>query len=99
MEVVNNWVIKDKIKRGIINFKEGDEVVCFFRKSNGHPRAIKDGVVYVVKSIDLDGHMMVAQHSSDGVGFLQPLRVHKMYMITQSELRNIKLNSILDETK
>ncbi len=95
---MNNWIIKDKIKRGLIDFNLGDEVICFCRKSNGHPKSIKDGVVYVIKHIDLDGHLMVAQRSSNGVGFLQPVRVHKTYMINTSELRNVKLNSILNET-
>ena len=95
---MNTWVLTDKIKRGLIEFQEGDEVICFHRKGNGHPRAIKDSTTYIVKSIDLDGHMTVAQHSSDGVGFLQHIRVHKMYMIQKNILRDIKLNSILNET-
>jgi hypothetical protein len=37
--------------------------------------------------------------ASDGVGFMQPIRVHKTYMINKSELRNIKLNYLFDETK
>jgi hypothetical protein len=90
-----NWVLKDKIKRGIIEFQKGDEVICFHRKSNGHPKSIKDGVIYVIKHIDLDGHLMVAQRSSN-VGFLQPIRVHKIYMIKKSDLRDIKLNEILN---
>jgi len=93
---MNVWVMKDKIKRGLIDFNLGDEVICFCRKSNGHPKSIKDGVVYVIKHIDLDGHLMVAQRSSNGVGFLQPIRVHKTYMIQKYILRDIKLNSILD---
>jgi len=96
---MNTWILIDKIKRGLIEFKEGDEVICFHRKGNGHPRAIKESITYIVKSIDSDGHMMVAQHSSDDVGFLQTIRVHKMYMIQKNVLRDIKLNSILNETK
>jgi hypothetical protein len=96
---MNIWGIQDKIKRGFISYNLGDEVICFVRKNNGHPKAIKDGVVYVIKHIDLDGHLMVAQLSSNGIGFLQPVRVHKTYMINKSELRNIKLNYLFDETK
>ena len=87
--------IKDKIRRGEITFGIGDEVVVYTRKSNGHPRSLKDGVSYIIRSIDMDGHITVAQHSSDGVGFLQSTRVHKMYMIKLSDLREFKLNSIL----
>ena len=96
---MNSWILKDRIKRGFISFEEGDEVVCFNRKVNGHPRSIKDGVTYIIKSVDGDGHLTVAEHSLDGVGFLQPFRVHKIYMIPKSTLRDIKLNSILNETK
>ncbi len=95
MNELNDWVIRDRIKKGLISYNIGDEVTIYKRKSNGYPRAIKDGVVYIIKKIDLDGHMMVAQHSLDGVGFLQPIRVHKMYMMNKSLLRDIKLNSIL----
>jgi len=95
---MNDWVLKDRIKKGLVPYNIGDEVVILKRKSNGHPRAVKDGVVYIVKQIDLDGHITVAQRSSDGVGYLQPIRVHKMYLINKSVLRDIKLNSILNQT-
>lgn len=94
---MNKLVIQDKIKRGFISYNVGDEVICFIRKSNGHPRALKDGVSYIIRSIDLDGHITVSEHSSDGIGFLQSTRVHKMYMIKLSDLREIKLNQILNQ--
>jgi hypothetical protein len=92
---MNNIIIKNKISNGEITYNVGDEVVVFRRKPNGHPRALKDGIPYVIKKIDLDGHLMVSQRSSDGIGFLQQVRVHKMYMMSISVLREIKLNSIL----
>ena len=92
---MNIWEIQDKIKRGLVSYELGDEVICFVRKNNGHPKAIKDGVVYLIKHIDLDGHIMVAERSSNGIGFLQPVRVHNIYMIKNSDLRDIKLNKIL----
>jgi len=98
LEIVNTWVLTDKIKRGLIEFQEGDEVICFHRKGNGHPRSIKDGITYVIRHIDSDGHVIVAQHSSDEVGFLQSIRVHKTYIIPQYILRDIKLNNLLNET-
>lgn len=61
-------------------------------------RSIKDGLTYIIISVDSDGHLIVAQHSLDGIGFLQSIRVHKMYMINRNVLRDIKLNNILDET-
>jgi hypothetical protein len=96
LEIVNTWVIKDKIKRGMIVFEEGDEVICFHRKANGHPRSIKDDVNYVVKRVDLDGHIIIAQRSSDGIGWQSPIRVHKTYMINKQTLRQIRINSILN---
>lgn len=96
---MNNWIIKDKIKRGLISYNIGDEVVCFRRKPNGHPRGIENNTIYTIKGIDLDDHLHVAKRSKDGYGFMQPIRVHKTYMINKSELRNIKLNSLFDETK
>ncbi len=95
MNELDDWVIKDKIKKGLITYQKGDEVVIYKRKSNGHPRSIKDGITYIIKHIDFDGHIIVAQHSSDGIGFLQSIRVHKMYMMNKSVLRDMKINSIL----
>lgn len=96
---MNNWLVKDKIKRGFINFNIGDEVICFNRKQNGHPRGIKDNIIYTIKNMDPDGHLHVAMRSNDGIGWMQTIRVHKTYMINKSELRNIKLNYLFDETK
>lgn len=95
MNELDDWVIKDRIKKGLIQYNIGDEVVIYKRKESGHPRSIKNGITYVIRHIDSDGHIIVAQHSSDGVGFLQSIRVHKMYMMNKSVLRDIKINSIL----
>jgi len=93
-----NNLIKDKIKSGEISFQIGDEVVVYTRKLNGYPRSLKDNTSYYVRSMDPDGHLIVAEHSSDGIGFLQPVRVHKMYLIKKSDLREFKLNKLF-ETK
>lgn len=97
MNKLNDWVIKDQIKKGIISYSVGDEVTVYRRKSNGYPAGIKDDVVYTIKRVENDA-IYVAIHSSDSIGWLQPIKVHKTYMITKMALRNIKLNSILDET-
>ena len=94
---MSNWLIKDQIKKGLMSYNIGDEVTIYRRKSNGYPASIKDGVVYTIKRVENDA-IYVAIHSSDGVGWLQPIKVHKTYMINKMALRNIKLNSILDET-
>lgn len=95
---MNTWIIKDRIKRGMIYFEEGDTVICFWRKGNGYPGSIKDGEIYTVKNVEVD-HLYIHKHSSDGIGWTQPIRIHKTYMIPMRILREIKLNSLLDETK
>jgi len=95
---MDKWVIKDGIKRGKTKFLEGDEVIVFRRKNNGHPRALKDNEAYIIIKIENDS-LIVAQHSSDAVGFLEPIKVHKTYMISKRYLREIKINSILEQTK
>ena len=92
------WSLKDKIKNGLITFANGDEVVCFRRKQNGHPRSLKDGISYFVIEVQRDGHLVVSQKSGDGQGWLQSVKVHKMYVIKKSDLREFKLNKLF-ETK
>ena len=41
--------IKDQIKSGKISFNVGDEVICFRRKPNGHPRGIKEWFIQLKK--------------------------------------------------
>lgn len=89
---MNEWVLNDMIKRGLVSYLPGDEVVILRRKSNGHPRCIKDGISYFIKAIDADGHLHVCEKPGDGHEWMQSIRVHKMYMINISELRDIKLD-------
>ncbi len=96
---MNPIVIKDMIKSGKVSYLPGDEVVILRRKSNGHPRCIKDGISYFIKAIDADGHLHVCEKPGDGHEWMQSIRVHKMYMINKSVLRDLKLNSLFDETK
>ena len=91
------WKRVDMIKKGVITFQKEDVVKVFRRKVNGYPRGLKDDEEYFVRNIDSDS-LFVAQHSSDGIGWLSPIRVHKTYMMNKNTLRDIKLNSILGET-
>lgn len=95
---MNTWILKDKIKGGVITFEEGDNVVCFRRKVSGYPGSIKDGEIYIVEKVEGE-HLYIQQHSSNGIGWLQPIRIHKTYMMPVQVLREIKLNSLFDETK
>ena len=85
------------IKRGVDPFQIGDKVTLFRRKGNGYPASIEDGVEYFVEYIEND-NLLVRRHSTDGIGFLQPIKVHKTYMVKKCILRDIKINSILGET-
>lgn len=98
LEIMNIWIIKDKIKRGLIRIEIGDDVVCFDRKSNGHPRAMKENLIYTVKNKDFDGHIYVSQRAEDGIGWMKQIRVYKTFIIPQYILRDIKLNNLLNET-
>lgn len=89
------WKLTDAIKRGFIEYSVGDSVVVFRRKKSGHPRGIKDGIVYTIKRVDNDS-IEVATHSSDGIGWNQPMRVHKTFMISMNTLREYKLKKILE---
>lgn len=91
------WKLKDMIKRGIITFQNNDTVIVFRRKSNGYPRHLKDGDEYIIQSVSCDS-LFVSQHSTDGVGWNQQIKVNKTYMIPKNILRDVKINSILDET-
>ena len=89
-----NWLVKDMIRRGVINFRVGDEVILLKRKGNGYPKSIKDGEVYIIIHIEND-QIIVAQHSLDGIGWMPSMKVHKTYLISKLFLRDIKINSIL----
>jgi hypothetical protein len=82
------------IEKGLVSYVKGEKVVLFRRKSNGYPKGIKDGVEYTIRGIHGEG-IEVALHSSDGVGWLQSIKVHKTYMIPKYALRDINLNLLL----
>ena len=50
-DIPKNW-LTDKIKRGIPIFSIGEFVIVFRRKRNGHPKALEDGVVYIVEEFN-----------------------------------------------
>jgi hypothetical protein len=91
---MDSWTIVNQIKDGRITYKVGDKVICFRRKTNGHPRRIKDDVEYTIKEINQDD-LIVTNHSLDGIGWNVGIKVHKTFMISRKELREIKINEIL----
>ena len=90
------WKIKDMIKSGQIHCKKGDKVVVFRRKKSGYPKAILDGVEYTVRHTDNES-ISVAVHSSDGVGWMQSIKVHRSYMVHKNLWRDWKLSLILED--
>ena len=92
---MDNWIVKNMIKNGSITYEMGDEVVLLKRKKSGYPKSIKDGDIYIVQQIEND-HLIVNQHSSDGKGWLQSIKVHRSYMIPKYALRDINLKKILN---
>ncbi len=97
---MDTWTIKNNIKEGKVKFKVGDKVICFRRKTNGHPRKIKDDIEYTIKSIVNDD--LFVTHSLEiqtvQIGWIhnidQTIKVHKTYMISKADLREIKINEI-----
>jgi hypothetical protein len=89
-----NWKLKDMIRRGLITHQIGDKVSIFRRKDNGYPRTIKNDVEYTIRGIEND-FLIISIHSTDGVGWVQPIKVHKTYMVSKSLIRDLKLDSIL----
>ena len=92
---MNDWVVKNMIKSGVITYEVGNEVVLLKRKQNGYPKYLKDDEVYIIRGI-VNDDILVAQHSFDGLGWNQSRKVHKTYLINKSDLRDIKIDSILN---
>jgi 2,3-bisphosphoglycerate-independent phosphoglycerate mutase len=90
---INTWIIKDRIKRGLVTYIKNDIVVLYRRKGK-YPAAIKDDINYTVQSVEKD-FILVSVHSTDGRGWMQPIKVHKTYMIHKSSIRDIKIDILL----
>ena len=88
------WKITDMIKKGMITYQVDSEVILFRKKSNGYPAGIKEDVEYTIKKVEGEA-IYVAIHSSDGVGWLQFIKVHRNYMIPKYALREVNLNRLL----
>ena len=105
---MKKYFIKDKIKQGEISYNIGDEVVVARRKNNGHPRGLKDDVVYAVIKIENDDLFVIDVDTFRSVSseykshkivqlFNNAKKVNKTYMIPKYILRDIKINDILNK--
>jgi len=84
--------IKDGIRIGDIEYKIGDSVVLVRRKKNGYPKALSDGVVYKVDSIENDN--IIIRKPKSGIN---SIKVHRSYLAPISFLRNEIIESLLSE--
>jgi hypothetical protein len=87
MEKTRIWN-KDHVKISV-----GDRVVVFRRKTNGHPKSLKDGKVYKVLNI------IGEDIEVEGDGLFKSTRrvkVHKSYLITIDYIRDELINEILE---
>lgn len=91
----HEWRICDMIEKGMISYIIGEKVVLFRRKSNGYPKSIKERVEYTVRGVYGEG-IEIATKSSDGIGWLPSIKVHRSYMIPKYVLRDINLKKLLN---
>lgn len=84
--------IKDGIRMGDISYQPGDKVVLVRRKKNGYPKALSDGVVYKVDSIENDN--IIIRKPKPGIN---NIKVHRSYLAPISFIRNEIIKSILSE--
>ena len=87
MEKTKLWH-KDHVNK----FSVGDKVVVFRRKKNGHPKALKDGVIYTVKEIIGDDLMI-----SNGLVNYNLHKIHKTYLINVEWIRDEIINQLLKD--
>jgi hypothetical protein len=88
MEKTRIWN-KDHVKISV-----GDRVVVFRRKTNGHPKSLKDGKVYKVLNI------IGEDIEVEGEGFFKSvirIKVHKSYLITIDFVRDELISQIIGE--
>lgn len=77
---------------GDIEYKVGDPVVLVRRKLNGYPKALQDGVVYKVDSIEHDN--VIIKKPKSGIN---STKVHQSYVIPVAYLRNEIIQQLLFE--
>ena len=100
MYINDIWKIKSNIKYGTIKFNTNDIVVLLRRKSNGHPKNIKENVDYVVKSCDGNSIYILEKKLDDeksNIFFYKIIKIDKTYMVPKNILRDFNINKILNE--
>jgi len=82
-------------KDHVSNFQKGDKVVVFRRKNSGHPKCLKDGMVYEVKDVNGDDVIITIE----GLGLFrsqQSFKIHKSYLIDIQFVRDELITKILE---
>ena len=87
---MDNWIIVDRIKRGMFQYSIGDEVILFRRKGK-YPRDIDESATYTITDIQGD-FLIVNIRALNGMGWMSPVKVHKTYMVPKYGIRDIKID-------
>ena len=87
MEKTRIWN-KDHVKISV-----GDRVVVFRRKTNGHPKSLKDGKVY--KVLNIIGEDIEVEGEAYFKSVIR-VKVHKSYLITIDYMRDEIINKLLE---
>jgi len=72
-----------------VSFEIGDRVVVFRRKKNGHPKILKDGVAYLVKS--MVGNDLILETDSNLV------KVNRTYLVPIQFVRDEIIKNLFEE--
>lgn len=74
-----------------VSFENGDRVVVFRRKKNGHPKILKDGVTYLVKS--MIGNDLILE-----IGSNRTAKVDRSYLVPIQLVRDEIIRNLLEDT-
>lgn len=78
-----------------ITYLYGEVVVLSHRRNDGYPTSLEFGIDYYVHSIEND-FVIVRVRSGDGIGWMSPIKIHKIYILPKSIYRTKKIESLLN---
>ncbi len=78
-----------------ITYVHGEVVVLSHRRSDGYPTTLEFGIDYFVYLIEND-FVLIRVRSSDGIGWMPAIKIHKIYVLPKSIYRTKKIESLLN---
>ena len=87
---MDKTAIKDGIRLGDIEYRPGDRVVLVRRKKNGYPKALEDGTIYMIDSVENDCIIIKKPKKN-----INSTKIHRSYVVPVTYLRNEIIESIL----